>query len=244
MILTVFCLSVFALIGLQLFMGNLRQKCVLMPPLLPSNHMSNISLGTGYHDNSTDANNTGSSDFDFYKHINNPGIIKMVKFDSSFCVFWYSFLSLILNVDKVRGVNVSSGGRIWRSWQTIKLCDWLAFSKMLLWSWFSFLWSHSHYTLTSYQRVGVIQQRSRNIKQMVSAGTEIHVKISNSTECLSVYLSICCSVCLSVYLCLPAHCIHICLFVSFRKLLLFTWSTWCSALWKQLWCRVCLHDCL
>lgn len=124
MILTVFCLSVFALIGLQLFMGNLRQKCVLMPPLLPSNHMSNISLGTGYHDNSTDANNTGSGDFDFYKHINNPGIIKIVKFDS-----------------------------LWRSWQTIKLCDWLAFSKMLLWSWFSFLWSHSHYTLTSYQRV-------------------------------------------------------------------------------------------
>lgn len=112
MILTVFCLSVFALIGLQLFMGNLRQKCVLMPPLLPSNHMSNISLGTGYHDNSTDANNTGSSDFDFYKHINNPGIIKMVKFDSSFCVFRYSFLSLILNVAKVRGVNVSSGGTI------------------------------------------------------------------------------------------------------------------------------------
>ncbi|KAF3843061.1 hypothetical protein F7725_001910 [Dissostichus mawsoni] len=29
MILTVFCLSVFALIGLQLFMGNLKQKCVL-----------------------------------------------------------------------------------------------------------------------------------------------------------------------------------------------------------------------
>uniref|UniRef100_A0A4W6FZ25 Sodium channel protein n=1 Tax=Lates calcarifer TaxID=8187 RepID=A0A4W6FZ25_LATCA len=31
MILTVFCLSVFALIGLQLFMGHLRQKCVLSP---------------------------------------------------------------------------------------------------------------------------------------------------------------------------------------------------------------------
>ncbi|KAM4537625.1 sodium channel protein type 2 subunit alpha-like isoform 1-T1 [Fundulus diaphanus] len=31
MILTVFCLSVFALIGLQLFMGNLRQKCVREP---------------------------------------------------------------------------------------------------------------------------------------------------------------------------------------------------------------------
>ena len=27
MILTVFCLSVFALIGLQLFMGNLKHKC-------------------------------------------------------------------------------------------------------------------------------------------------------------------------------------------------------------------------
>uniref|UniRef100_S4RRT3 Sodium channel protein n=1 Tax=Petromyzon marinus TaxID=7757 RepID=S4RRT3_PETMA len=31
MILTVFCLSVFALIGLQLFMGNLRHKCILWP---------------------------------------------------------------------------------------------------------------------------------------------------------------------------------------------------------------------
>ncbi|XP_053568794.1 sodium channel protein type 2 subunit alpha-like [Bombina bombina] len=31
MILTVFCLSVFALIGLQLFMGHLRNKCVLWP---------------------------------------------------------------------------------------------------------------------------------------------------------------------------------------------------------------------
>ncbi|NWX92707.1 SCN4A protein, partial [Nothoprocta pentlandii] len=31
MILTVFCLSVFALIGLQLFMGNLRNKCVRWP---------------------------------------------------------------------------------------------------------------------------------------------------------------------------------------------------------------------
>ncbi|XP_076866362.1 sodium channel protein type 4 subunit alpha B isoform X2 [Brachyhypopomus gauderio] len=37
MILTVFCLSVFALIGLQLFMGMLRQKCVLMPIMKESN---------------------------------------------------------------------------------------------------------------------------------------------------------------------------------------------------------------
>uniref|UniRef100_A0A3Q3R061 Sodium channel protein n=1 Tax=Monopterus albus TaxID=43700 RepID=A0A3Q3R061_MONAL len=45
MILTVFCLSVFALIGLQLFMGNLRHKCVLIPPF---------------------------SDFDYSEYINNP----------------------------------------------------------------------------------------------------------------------------------------------------------------------------
>ncbi|XP_054887668.1 sodium channel, voltage-gated, type I-like, alpha isoform X2 [Poeciliopsis prolifica] len=31
MILTVFCLSVFALVGLQLFMGNLRNKCIIIP---------------------------------------------------------------------------------------------------------------------------------------------------------------------------------------------------------------------
>uniref|UniRef100_A0A3B5MPZ7 Ion transport domain-containing protein n=1 Tax=Xiphophorus couchianus TaxID=32473 RepID=A0A3B5MPZ7_9TELE len=31
MILTVFCLSVFALVGLQLFMGNLRNKCIIEP---------------------------------------------------------------------------------------------------------------------------------------------------------------------------------------------------------------------
>uniref|UniRef100_A0A667XBC8 Sodium channel protein n=1 Tax=Myripristis murdjan TaxID=586833 RepID=A0A667XBC8_9TELE len=41
MILTVFCLSVFALIGLQLFMGNLRQKCVRIP--VPSNGTSTTS---------------------------------------------------------------------------------------------------------------------------------------------------------------------------------------------------------
>ncbi|KAM6914372.1 sodium channel protein type 4 subunit alpha B-like isoform 1-T1 [Lycodopsis pacificus] len=73
MILTVFCLSVFALIGLQLFMGNLRQKCVLIPPLLLGNNTSNTSdLGTGYHDNDTQSNNTESSGFDYSKYISNP----------------------------------------------------------------------------------------------------------------------------------------------------------------------------
>uniref|UniRef100_A0A8D0G1S3 Sodium channel protein n=1 Tax=Sphenodon punctatus TaxID=8508 RepID=A0A8D0G1S3_SPHPU len=44
MILTVFCLSVFALIGLQLFMGNLRNKCVLWPP--EYEHFAQYSNGT------------------------------------------------------------------------------------------------------------------------------------------------------------------------------------------------------
>lgn len=47
MILTVFCLSVFALIGLQLFMGNLRHKCVRRP-------LDNVT------ENTTDLVNFGS----------------------------------------------------------------------------------------------------------------------------------------------------------------------------------------
>ncbi|XP_061583536.1 sodium channel, voltage gated, type VIII, alpha subunit b isoform X1 [Cololabis saira] len=43
MILTVFCLSVFALIGLQLFMGNLRNKCVFWPV----NQTGNVQLENG-----------------------------------------------------------------------------------------------------------------------------------------------------------------------------------------------------
>uniref|UniRef100_A0A3B4XTB6 Sodium channel protein n=1 Tax=Seriola lalandi dorsalis TaxID=1841481 RepID=A0A3B4XTB6_SERLL len=72
MILTVFCLSVFALIGLQLFMGNLRQKCVLMPQQL-RNHTPDVSLNISYHGNNTYGNDTGSGDFVFYEYINNPG---------------------------------------------------------------------------------------------------------------------------------------------------------------------------
>uniref|UniRef100_A0A3P8TBC0 Sodium channel protein n=1 Tax=Amphiprion percula TaxID=161767 RepID=A0A3P8TBC0_AMPPE len=43
MILTVFCLSVFALIGLQLFMGNLRQKCVIWPINMTEQTLANGS---------------------------------------------------------------------------------------------------------------------------------------------------------------------------------------------------------
>jgi len=44
-ILTVFCLSVFALIGLQLFMGNLRQKCVIWPVNSTESYLANGSKG-------------------------------------------------------------------------------------------------------------------------------------------------------------------------------------------------------
>lgn len=74
MVLTVFCLSVFALIGLQLFMGNLRQKCVLIPPLLLSNLTSEVTHSSNSND--TCVNGTENKDlmFEFEKHINNPGM--------------------------------------------------------------------------------------------------------------------------------------------------------------------------
>ncbi|XP_030649653.1 sodium channel protein type 4 subunit alpha B isoform X1 [Chanos chanos] len=57
MILTVFCLGVFALIGLQLFMGNLRHKCVLWPPYDLNNSLVSNGMPS---ENST-------FDFDSYK---------------------------------------------------------------------------------------------------------------------------------------------------------------------------------
>uniref|UniRef100_A0A8B9P1W8 Sodium voltage-gated channel alpha subunit 1 n=1 Tax=Apteryx owenii TaxID=8824 RepID=A0A8B9P1W8_APTOW len=59
MILTVFCLSVFALIGLQLFMGNLRNKCLQWPPenfTLETNITSQFNTTTG--ENGTLVNST------------------------------------------------------------------------------------------------------------------------------------------------------------------------------------------
>uniref|UniRef100_A0A8C7V9N0 Sodium channel protein n=1 Tax=Oncorhynchus mykiss TaxID=8022 RepID=A0A8C7V9N0_ONCMY len=50
MILTVFCLSVFALIGLQLFMGNLRQKCVIWPINSTENFLANGSKGFDWNE--------------------------------------------------------------------------------------------------------------------------------------------------------------------------------------------------
>ncbi|XP_073539227.1 sodium channel protein type 4 subunit alpha isoform X1 [Phyllobates terribilis] len=60
MILTVFCLAVFALIGLQLFMGNLRQKCVRWPPSEEAyEYYRNETINSmDFADNSTLYNNT------------------------------------------------------------------------------------------------------------------------------------------------------------------------------------------
>ncbi|XP_069472404.1 sodium channel protein type 2 subunit alpha-like isoform X7 [Ambystoma mexicanum] len=54
MILTVFCLSVFALIGLQLFMGNLRHKCLQWPP---DNSTYELNI-TSYFNSSAGPNGT------------------------------------------------------------------------------------------------------------------------------------------------------------------------------------------
>lgn len=76
MVLTVFCLSVFALIGLQLFMGNLRQKCVLIPPVVSNLTFEVTNSSHGYFGNDTRGNDTENKDlmFEFEEHINNPGM--------------------------------------------------------------------------------------------------------------------------------------------------------------------------
>ncbi|XP_058027541.1 sodium channel protein type 8 subunit alpha isoform X10 [Ahaetulla prasina] len=57
MILTVFCLSVFALIGLQLFMGNLRNKCVIWPIDLNETYLENGTKGFDWEEYSNNMSN-------------------------------------------------------------------------------------------------------------------------------------------------------------------------------------------
>ncbi|KAJ6660810.1 hypothetical protein lerEdw1_017436 [Lerista edwardsae] len=70
MILTVFCLSVFALIGLQLFMGNLRHKCLLWPPDNSTFEIINFTsyLNSTMGENGTLVNTTVST-FDWEEYI-------------------------------------------------------------------------------------------------------------------------------------------------------------------------------
>lgn len=59
-ILTMFGLSILALIGLQLFMGNLRHKCIVIP--LPSNMTDTFGYQT----------------YDFQNQIKDPGTMMVV----------------------------------------------------------------------------------------------------------------------------------------------------------------------
>ncbi|XP_042162343.1 sodium channel, voltage-gated, type I-like, alpha isoform X2 [Oncorhynchus tshawytscha] len=69
MILTVFCLSVFALVGLQLFMGNLRNKCLRIRP--NSTNLLNDTLDfNGKEYNDGDFNETVP--FNWTNYTNNP----------------------------------------------------------------------------------------------------------------------------------------------------------------------------
>ncbi|KAI5107236.1 sodium channel protein type 2 subunit alpha, partial [Silurus meridionalis] len=70
MILTIFCLSVFALIGLQLFMGNLRNKCIKLPNNATINEVGQLV----FSDNFTEFNHTA-----YYKNADNYYTIKGKK---------------------------------------------------------------------------------------------------------------------------------------------------------------------
>nr|XP_015818233.2 sodium channel protein type 4 subunit alpha A [Nothobranchius furzeri]XP_054605320.1 sodium channel protein type 4 subunit alpha A [Nothobranchius furzeri]XP_054605321.1 sodium channel protein type 4 subunit alpha A [Nothobranchius furzeri] len=74
MVLTVFALAVFALIGLQLFMGNLRQKCIRWPILM--NETEFFITTSDFNDtfNFSTMNDTvySNSTFNFTEYIENP----------------------------------------------------------------------------------------------------------------------------------------------------------------------------
>ncbi|XP_034988921.1 sodium channel protein type 1 subunit alpha [Zootoca vivipara] len=68
MILTVFCLSVFALIGLQLFMGNLRHKCLYWNPANATNS-SDPYLNSTLEENLGENGTFNSTPFDWNEYI-------------------------------------------------------------------------------------------------------------------------------------------------------------------------------
>lgn len=82
MILTVFCLAVFAMIGLQMFMGTLKQKCVRWHPgewNFSSTDMDNIPMANGFNDvMDYNGTNTGNSTWDFKAYINDNGIDRLL----------------------------------------------------------------------------------------------------------------------------------------------------------------------
>uniref|UniRef100_A0A3B5R3S5 Sodium channel protein n=1 Tax=Xiphophorus maculatus TaxID=8083 RepID=A0A3B5R3S5_XIPMA len=75
MVLTVFALAVFALVGLQLFMGNLRHKCVQWPILMNDVFNTTMAVNESMYSNSS---------FDFTEYIENPGMFPGSK-DALIC---------------------------------------------------------------------------------------------------------------------------------------------------------------
>lgn len=69
-VLTVFWLSIFSMIALQIFMGSLRQKCIIMP--WHRNLTSDFTLADYYF------NETGNPDFEFDSYISSPGMMMMI----------------------------------------------------------------------------------------------------------------------------------------------------------------------
>uniref|UniRef100_A0A669DDM5 Sodium channel protein n=1 Tax=Oreochromis niloticus TaxID=8128 RepID=A0A669DDM5_ORENI len=107
MILTVFALAVFALVGLQLFMGNLRQKCVRWP-IQTNDTMFEIFNATSSFNNTVDFNNTTgfndtytNSTFNFTAYIENSGIFHLIS----------KFLSVILTQKCPEGYTCMKAGR-------------------------------------------------------------------------------------------------------------------------------------
>lgn len=67
--LAVFILIVLSVCTLCLYMGSLRQKCIKWPV------SGNLSSDWSDSNSLSDYNNT----FDFHQHVNDPGMITMVK---------------------------------------------------------------------------------------------------------------------------------------------------------------------
>lgn len=103
MILTVFALAVFALVGLQLFMGNLRQKCVRWPISTTNETAYEFFNTTTAFNNTFGLNDTSyfNSSFNFMEYIVNPGRLKTLQlvffpllllfilWSGSYCVFLF-----------------------------------------------------------------------------------------------------------------------------------------------------------
>lgn len=94
MILTVFCLSVFALIGLQLFMGNLRNKCLQWPPDNSTFEINVISYFNSTMDENGTFINTTVSTFNWKDYIEDESKNDWCNFFCILVVIVHKYLQL------------------------------------------------------------------------------------------------------------------------------------------------------